>query len=241
VKFVLSAVAAAVCTHAAAYAAPTVTAFDGDGVRGDFFFINSEQAVAEARYGNNAGNGNWEMGVGIDTQQSSLSNMIQRTWTNGVSQDFTLTYLAGTGQLVLAIDPWPNSVSYNVGPLSVNDLAIRIGFGDGSGTNTGNRVELTNLAFTNDYLVTPPAAIAPDSLTSTLDESGARYLLLENGFSTGDSFQLSGSLLFEWSAANSALAGSRPSFQVKVVEAVPEPGSVALLAVAGLALAARRR
>ncbi|MEM1210118.1 MAG: choice-of-anchor W domain-containing protein [Planctomycetota bacterium] len=226
------AIAAAVIATGPSFAAIDADFFEGDSNRFDFFFDDSEQAVAEARYGSNTANGDWELGVGADTQQTGEFTQANNVWGNGVSEAFTVFYDDSAMELTFTVGS--TTIDYTLdAPLTVNDIALRIGFNAGSGAGNGNSASLDTLAIDG----TP---LSPSSLTSTFDEAGAKYLFVEDAFVLGDDFTLTGNLTFAWSATNPALSGSRPSFQVKFVNAIPEPASLALLGGGLLALMRRR-
>ncbi|MEM0915130.1 MAG: PEP-CTERM sorting domain-containing protein [Planctomycetota bacterium] len=226
------AVASLVLLTAPAHAAIDATFVEGDANAADFFFADSEQAVAEARYGDSGGNATWEVGVGADTQNPPDFDQANKAWTPGASEAFTLFYDVSETELTFTVGG--TTVDYTLdSPLTVNDIAIRIAFGSGSGAGNGNAASLNTLAIGG----TP---LSPSSLTSTFDESGAKYLFVQDAFAFGDDFTLTGNLIFDWSDVDPNLRGSRPAFQVKFVDVIPEPASLAILA-AGLTAIFRRR
>lgn len=206
-----------------ARAAFITTAFTGDANRFDYLVPDTEQAVGEARYGNGAANGDWELGVGNDTQQVGQFDQANFVWSNGNSESFTLIY---DGVSLLSFTVGGTNVSFDVGAITVDDVFIR------ASSNVDNSATLDNLLLNGMSL---PDVISPTAL------GDAEWLVVFDGWVAP--FTLTGNLTFAWGDAGS-LQGSRPSVQVKLAQAVPEP-STAVLAVVGLAalsmLGIRRR
>ncbi|REK12907.1 MAG: PEP-CTERM sorting domain-containing protein [Planctomycetota bacterium] len=198
------------------HAAFITTQFTGDANQALYLVPDSEQAVGEARYGNGAGNGDWELGVGIDTQQIGQFDQAQKVWSNGGSESFSLDY-DGTN---LSLEVGTTNVSYNVGALTADDLFIRVA------SSVGNSGTLENLVLNGMSL---PDVVSPDGT------GDASWLVVFDGWVSP--FELTGDLTFAWSNPSS-LRGSRPSVQFKIATAVPEPSTLALAALGMLGLVA---
>lgn len=153
---------------------------------------------AEGRFGNNAGNGDWELGVGNNTQQSSQSTSTQFTWTSGQAVPFTVAY--DGNDATFTIDGV--SETYTVGAVT-SDADLNIVAGKVSG-GSGDEVALTNLELDG-------APINPASLVDT-DDTNASYLVIDSEDLSGG-FTLTGEVTFTWTSGTS---GSRPAFQVQV-------------------------
>jgi hypothetical protein len=158
---------------------------------------------AEGRFGNNdTGNplsGDWEVGVGNNTQSSTQSDNTQNDWESGTAVPFSVDYDGTSATFTVN----GNSVPYTVGSVTntadLNIIAGKVSAG------AGDNVELTSLELNS----TP---ISPSSLTDT-DDSDASYLVIGSEDLSGG-FTLTGRVEFNWSSGDTA--GSRPAFQVQV-------------------------
>jgi hypothetical protein len=205
-----------------AHAALITQTFSGDGLKDAFLVPGTEQAIGEARYGNNsAAGGDWELGVGIDTQAVGMFSQADRAWTSGAVESFSLSYDDSTDILTFAVGA--TSVAHNVGTITVDDLFLRVATSMGA----GNSVALTNLDLGGTAL--------PD--LSASNSNTAEWMVVF-GAGTTASFTLTGDVEFNFASNTS---GSRPAFQVKLGQAVPEPGTGLLLGLGCLMLAGRRR
>lgn len=193
--------------------------FSGDDSAPDYITPGSLEGIAEARFGNNGPSGDWEIGVGADTQQTGQFTSGQRVWDNGEAVPFALEWDGTTMTFTVGND----SVSYDGfdSEFTVDDLAIRVA------SNDGTYAGLTNLE-----VFGVPVHI--DNI-APLAGSHRNYLVIVDIFYAP--FTLTGDIEFAWTGGT---AGSIPSAQFKLVDAVPEPASLSLLALAALGLLRRR-
>jgi len=159
-------------------------------------------AQAEGRFGNNAGNGDWEIGVGNNTQNAATSENEQYVWTSGATVPFSVVYDSVSGDMTFTIDG--NSVVDNVGAFT-NAAFLDIVAGKVS-AGSGDSVALSNLTFDGN-------AINPAALTDT-DNTDAAYISVTSEDLSGG-FTVAGDVTFTYT---SGTTGSRPAFQVRVQE-----------------------
>jgi hypothetical protein len=185
-----------------------------------------ERAVSEGRIGNNALNGTWEQGI---WQQGgvSLKEQAQGTWISGQPVDWsfswdglsTVTYYQSNGTTLV----W-NEVAG-----SFTDIFIRT-----RSANDTTSLLLSDMAF--DSVAGSDFAIG--NLLST-GANDVEYIRVTDGGAPLGAFTLSGRATLTWGGAppiNSSLA-----WQVKFTNVVPAPAALALLGLAGVSGARRRR
>jgi hypothetical protein len=202
--------AALTLTAASAEAAFTIERFTGD----DDFTSRSgtEYAVAEGRAGNQASNGDWEIGIGAPNTQPP-DQQAQFDWNGDFDFDpFTLSYTATSNQLTF--DVRDTSVSTSVDLSTGTNVFIRAR----GGATADEPGELSDLVFNSHDL---------GDLKPGVDE--VRYL----AFAGPD-------LATDWSLTGNVWMpngdGSSPAFQIKLTDAsvVPLPAA-AWLMISGLA------
>ncbi len=196
--------------------------FSGDGDKDLYLEPGTEQAIGEARYGNAALNGDWEIGVGMTTQSPPLFEQAQYNWQNGATVPFSFTWDGTT--LGFTVDGVMVSYDTFPGGITVDDLFIRAASGD------NNAAELTNLAIGGNPLgIDHGAGFA---------SSQREWLVVIGTFQ--NPFNLTGDVTFTWTDED-GLAGSLPSVQFKLGNYIPEPTSASLLLLASAACLMRRR
>jgi hypothetical protein len=189
--------------------------------------FTDEAWVAEARYGNNRGNGDWELGanVGGSLQNTNFvwgeGSANYRARVSWVSSGFlTLDILSADGDATLA------SIS-NEGPADAfNAIAIRAA-APRDGSASISDIDMPGASYAGEQLsvVQPPA------------NERARSLLF-TGFDLSESFTVTFAFEWVWDDAR----GSQPAFQVKAGNIIPLPGAAGLaLAAMGVAGVRRRR
>ncbi len=154
---------------------------------------------SEGRFGSNTMTGDWEVGVGTNTQNSGTMNHTNNVMTSGTPVPFTVNYDGNTASFTVN----GNTASYVVGPVT-NTADLNIIAGKVS-SGAGDSVELTNLKLDGN-------ALNPDVLIDT-DNTDAKYLVISSEDLSGG-FILTGMVEFNWTPATTA--GSRPAFQVQV-------------------------
>lgn len=165
-----------------------------DGWNGDGALIWQ----AEARFGSNSLSGDWEVGVGTNTQTANQSNT-QSTWPDDVAVPFTVSYDGSSATFTVN----GNSATYTVG--SVNNSAdLNIIAGKVS-SGAGDSITLSDLDLNGSPL-------NPDTFTDT-DDVNASYIVVSSEDLSGG-FELTGMVAFDWT--NGTTAGSRPAFQVQI-------------------------
>ncbi|MBD2312577.1 PEP-CTERM sorting domain-containing protein [Desertifilum sp. FACHB-1129] len=194
----------------------------------------TELFVAESRIGNNANNGDRELGI----NNAAFAPVAQghRTWQSGTPVDFILEY---TGNLVNYIvgGQTLSSTAFS-GP--VTDIFLRTRAAtrkDAQGNITAqSSMELTNLLLNGKSLGSLLSSTYDSLLNSDID-----YLRVSG--LTGP-FTLTGTSIMTWTGTRPT--GSNLAYQIKVgtspeTESVPEPGMVLALSLGAGAIATRKR
>jgi len=153
---------------------------------------------AEGRFGNNDASGDWEIGVGTNTQTANQDNT-NNIWVSGAAVPFTVVYDGVNATFTVN----GNSATYAVGAVtSAADLNIIAGK---VSSGAGDSVALANLELDG-------APVNPVALTDT-DDTDAQYLVVSSEDLSGG-FTLTGDVTFTWTGGTTS--GSRPAFQVQV-------------------------
>jgi predicted ribosomally synthesized peptide with SipW-like signal peptide len=178
---------------------PTPTPIDASGPNEGWNGPGALVWQAESRFGNNGLSGDWEVGVGTNTQSPATMSNTNLTWTSGVSVPFSVNYAAGIATFTVN----GNSAVYNVGSIT-NTADLNIIAGKVS-SGAGDSVELTNLELNS-------IPLNPDSLVDT-DNTNAAYLLVDTVDLSGG-FNITGDVEFNFT--DGTTVGSRPAFQIQV-------------------------
>lgn len=163
---------------------------------------------AEGRLGNSNSNnplsGDWELGVGTNTQNPDTSNMEDYDWENE-AKDFTVTY-DGNGQATLQVEGG-TSTSFDVGDLPEDAKLYIVGVNKAGGLQSTN---LTNLTVDGQQVEAGNSVEGDDIILSGFGPD-VGYLEIA-GSDLSDGFTVSGSAYFTSTAAD----GSAQAFQVQV-------------------------
>jgi hypothetical protein len=189
----------------------------------------SQDWVAEGRIGG----GDHEADLGLNTSGTFVSANF--TWPQNTAVPFTLQYSGGTATFQVGAGGSLASLTYAIPTAAQDftDLFIRVAAFPGD-PGTTRTMEIANLAYNGSALTIP-------SISQTNGGGDALHL---DGFNPNAGFTLTGTARFSWT-------GTRPqrsnmAFQIKAgnQNRIPEPGTLALATlagVAGVALARRRK
>lgn len=189
----------------------TDTQFNALLASGDF----AELFVAEGRIGNNASNGDRELGINNALFQPVTQE--QFVWTSGKTEDFTLEY---TG----------SAVKYTVGGVTlsssfsgaVNDIYIR------TRENATSDIRIDNLFFNGTAFGSTAVSEPGDGDPDRID-----YLLISQ---ISAPFTLTGKATMSWTGTRPN--GSNLAYQIKVGPTndidIPEPSVVSALLLTGI-------
>lgn len=229
---------AATIATASFFAAPlAANAASFSKVDDDILFndLNPDLAfVAEARMGNNAMNGDYEVNFHganpfNETQTQDETNFV---WNNGQTYEFELTYTADTGLTKFFINGVEQLSDNFSGPFS--DIFIRT-----RATKDGSSINVDNIFLNGEFL---------DGASSTVAEGGGAWAdtmdyLRITGLSADEDFSLTGQSTMSWGGIvpkNSHLA-----FQIKVADvesaSTPEPTVLFGLGLASVGMTLLRR
>lgn len=194
--------------------------YDSDAVFSNLGF--AETFVAEGRIGDQGGAATFERKLWENT--STPGNEGQYTWPNGTPVDFTLSYDQGTNEVTFDVDG--QVLTYNPGGI-FEAIFIRT-----RATQTGTSILLDDLYLDGSALGVSSEAIGD-----------GREIVGVGGSDLMDGFTLTGQSTMIWPQGN-APSNSHLAYQIKVgtVETdIPEPASMSLLSLGGLALLKRRK
>ena len=197
------------------------------------------KAVIESRIGNNATNGDWELGTFTSTYSadgSTYSNVAdagsqrQQKWGNGIAQAFTMTY--DGSNLIYTVGGQTTTKAI----VGVTDLILRTRAGkSASGVNLSNMTLFDNLGNTRATYANQGSS----TTSSAVDIDYLRIADLKPGF------RLTGSTTMSW-AGTTPPNGSNLALQWKIgtmpepIKSVPEPTTLAAMAIVG-AMVARKK
>lgn len=186
--------------------------------------IRNKVAIAEGRFGNNGPSGDHELTLAQNTGAPGLGGTGQRVWTNGQSVAFALDRSGDTIRFTVGNQILTQTF---LDASKIDSFYIRTFSG-----RAGAAVSITNLAFQGE-----------DFIGKSVSSNGAgdRNILFIKGLDTsGDSWELEGIMNFSWDPSNLPL-NSNLAFQIKAVEAVPEPATMLGLGIGAALVGLRRR
>lgn len=172
----------------------------------------------------------WKTAFWDDTTLLSTSGVNQNVFGNGVGYDFSFTYDAGTG-----------AASLDVAGLGLSDvITLDPGYGLAgvrffTRSETDGETQVSGLSISVDGAPSVPVADFGTGLGEVFADGPTAYL-----DAPATTLAITGTVSFSWlDGAN--LQGERFKFSTKVLQGIPGPGAIALLAVAGLGGRRRRR
>lgn len=180
--------------------------------------------AAEGRFGNNQMSGTFELGI-QEPSGTSYFTTAQGVWTNQTAHAFSLSYTAATGDLVFSA--LGKNLEWNFAGSTFTDFYLR------------QRATSTSTMHLQDVKLNGTDVIG---IAATTDAAVNYWLSADElGFNLGENdWSLTGNAFLAWDPDNLPL-NSALAFQIKAVEAVPEPASMLALAGGLGLLAARRR
>lgn len=169
---------------------------------------------AEGRAGNsNANNplsGDWELGVGTNTQASGQFSQEQYDWTSGENEmkDFTVTY-DGEGQATMEVEDG-TSTSFDVGEVR-EDSSLYI-VGANQSNSFVREISLQNLTLNGERIEAGTSGEGAGNITLGSVGANVGYITV-NDAELEDGFTVSGQAMF---TNNAEVDGSEQALQVQV-------------------------
>lgn len=163
-----------------------------------------EWAVGEIRLGNNAVNGDWE--VGVQNPPGTPIDVRQAAFGNGVGYAFSLGYAAATDALALTIGGVTSQTTVDLS--GMRSMFIR-----SRSDSAADTTSLTNLSLNG-------MAVGVDNIPAGAGSANTAYTVIENFAFDGD-WTLTGVSTFAWDGA--APSGSRLASQFKLTDVAPVP------------------
>ncbi len=218
----------------------------------------TEKWVAESRIG---GASTWEVGiskansagaVSMATNPSGQALNQNLEWTNGSQYQFSLTFNAATSLVTYNVGG--QTLSWTADNGAVSDLLIRTRGGlqanalDGSTSS----VDLLNLSVLNQGQSTTWAKQSSSVADAVDGQKTASAIADVDYLKVGDlkgDFTLTGTSVFSWNGQGSRPTNSNLAYQIKAISTkasvsstpIPEPGTLAALAIGGLVIGRRKR
>lgn len=180
--------------------------------------------AAEGRFGNNQLNGTFELGL-QQPNGTSYFTTEQGVWTNNTTHAFSLQYTAATGDVTFTA--LGEQLQWNFAGSTFTDFYLR------------QRATATSTMHLQDVQLNGVDVVGIAGTTN----GAVNYWLSKDevGFDLSQTdWTLTGNALLAWDV-NSLPLNSALAFQIKTVEAVPEPATMLALASGIGLLVARRR
>lgn len=189
----------------------------------------------------------WKTGFWSDATNTPIAtggNFTPATpvWTSGTAYDFTITYnsVSGAASIVVGANQAQNVNA--IIPLNAGKFLAGFSFflnsADGASEGSRTSSEVFDLTASTNGQPAQPIASLTSNLTPDNFVQGPTYYV----DSPTTTISLSGKVRFAWEAGAN-LNNERVKFTLKFLEGdvVPTPGSMGLLALAGLVISRRRR
>ena len=219
---------AIIALAAAALAAPAALAGSVSGPLTDTQLngvFTDEVWVAEGRYGNNANNGDWELGI----NGSFGLNNTNFTWGPSVAEYSAVISADPNGVFMSIFERGGTdavaSISQDVAGDDFNPLALRTR-APREGLASISNISGAGQSFGETLTVETPSSASP----------ALSLIFTGFDFNSDAGFEVAFDFTWRWNDAR----GSAPAFQLKAGNVIPLPGAAGM-ALAGLGLAAARR
>lgn len=184
--------------------------------------IDTQPFVAEGRIGDRAGAATFELDLGPSTAAPAVTE--QFNWPNGDAVPFAFAYDSGSNIVTYAVGDGDLLETLTYQPQGTfTDIFIRT-----RAVNQGSSIALNNLELDG-------TAIGTDLLAAG---NGLDIIRISPSTALADGFELSGNAVMSWDG--NPPTQSRLAYQISVVNPVPEPAGLSLLALGAAALLRRR-